>query len=155
MDYVEKYYRRYLAGTEKEGTETYTYGERIQPQLEPIIDKFVKGGWGSNQCTIAVARPEDIMLPDPPCLREIDLRVYPEHALAEHEEQALHMTVYFRSWDLWGGFPSNLAALRLLQEDMAAAMGVPAGEIVGLSKGLHLYDQSWDFAKLRVKWEDR
>jgi thymidylate synthase len=160
MEYVERYYQRYLVGTEREGTETYTYGERIQPQLEPIVDKFTKGGpggtpsWGSNQCTIAIAKPEDILLPDPPCLRELDFRVYPEAALSEHEEQALHMTAYFRSWDLWGGFPSNLAALRLLQEDMAAAMGIPAGEIIGISKGLHLYEQSWDVAKLRVMWEE-
>jgi thymidylate synthase len=155
MEYVEDYYKRYLVGTEKAENETYTYGERIQPQIAPIIEKFTKGGWGSNQCTIAVAKPEDILLPDPPCLREIDFRVYPEDALAEHEEQELHMTVYFRSWDLWGGFPSNLAALRMLQEDMAVAMEIPAGEIVAVSKGLHLYEQSWDVAKLRVKWEEQ
>jgi thymidylate synthase len=154
MDYVERYYRRYLIGTEREGAETYTYGERIQPQIETVIDKFLKGGWGSNQCCIAVARPEDILLPDPPCLREIDFRVYPEDALREHEEQALHMTVYFRSWDIWGGLPSNLAALRLLQEDMASTMGIPAGEIIALSKGAHLYDQAWGVAKLRVAWQD-
>jgi len=149
MEYVEGYYRRYLIGTEKEKNETYTYGERIQPQIEPIIDKFTKGGWGSNQCCIAVARPEDIFLPDPPCLREIDFRVYPDNAL-QGDTQALHMTVYFRSWSLWGGFPSNLAALRLLQEDMAEAMSIPAGEIVAISKGLHLYSMEFDLAKLRV-----
>ena len=46
--------------------------------------------------------------------------------------------------------PANLAAIRLMQEYMAESIGVAAGEIVASSKGLHLYDHSWDVAKLRT-----
>jgi thymidylate synthase len=150
MEYVEDYYTRYLVGTERAEGETYTYGERVQPQIEPIIEKFTQGGWGSNQCTISVAKPEDIFLPDPPCLRSIDFRVYPEEALRPGEVQALHMKLDWRSWDLWAGLPSNLAALRLLQEDMAAAMGIEAGELFAVCKGLHAYEDAWTSALRRI-----
>jgi thymidylate synthase len=59
--------------------------------------------------------------------------------------------VYFRSWDLWAGFPSNLAAIQLLKEYMASEIGVEDGELVAMSKGLHLYDYAWDLAKAVVR----
>lgn len=150
MEQVVRYYLDYLVGEEKQPEETYTYGERIAPQVPVVVDKFLSGGWGTNQCTIAVEKPDDILLPDPPCLRLIDFRVYPDDGLRPGERQALHMTVYFRSWDLWGGLPANLAGLRLLQEDMADAMCIEAGEIVAMSKGLHLYEDSWNAALRRI-----
>jgi thymidylate synthase len=33
---------------------------------------------------------------------------------------------------------------------MAEEIGVDDGEIVAVSKGLHLYDYAWDLAKLRT-----
>jgi len=32
----------------------------------------------------------------------------------------LHFVLYFRSWDLWGGFPAKLAGIQLLKEYMAS-----------------------------------
>ncbi len=58
--------------------------------------------------------------------------------------------VYFRSWDLWAGFPSNLAGIQLLKEYMAEEIGVEPGETIALSKGMHLYDYAWDIAKIRL-----
>ena len=75
---------------------------------------------------------------DPPCLRMIDTRV---------REGKLNFIVYFRSWDLWAGFPSNLAAIQLLKEYMAGEIGVKDGELVAMSKGLHLYEYAWELAK--------
>ena len=85
--------------------------------------------------------PSDIRLDDPPCLRLIDTRV---------RYGKLHFILYFRSWDLWGGFPSNLGGLQLVKEYMAQEIGVEDGEIIAVSKGLHLYDYSWDLAKIRT-----
>ena len=62
----------------------------------------------------------------------------------------LHFILYFRSWDLWGGFPSNLGGLQLVKQYMAEEIGVEDGEIIAASKGLHLYDYAWDLAKLRT-----
>lgn len=78
---------------------------------------------------------------DPPCMRLIDTRA---------RYGKLSFMIYFRSWDLWAGFPSNLAGLQLLKEHMAGEIGVADGEIIAAGKGMHLYEYCWDLAKLRV-----
>jgi thymidylate synthase len=88
-----------------------------------------------------VGMPQDIVSSDPPCLRLIDTRV---------RYGKLHFVVYFRSWDLWAGFPANLAGVQLLKEYMAQQIGTEDGEIIAVSKGMHLYDYTWDLAKLRT-----
>ena len=57
--------------------------------------------------------------------------------------------VYFRSWDLWGGLPANLAGIQQLKEYMAGQIGVDDGEMIVESKGLHLYGYAEELAKLR------
>jgi thymidylate synthase len=150
MDYVSEYLPYLMTDQPLKDNESYTYGMRITSQMEAIIERYKRHGFGSNQECIAVARPEDIDLGDPPCLRQIDTRIIAKDGLKEGEGPALHFIIYFRSWDLWGGFPSNLAAIRLMQEYMAECVGVEAGEMIASSKGLHLYDFSWDIAKLRT-----
>ncbi len=90
---------------------------------------------------MTVGDSQSIYLKDPPCLRGIDTRI---------RYGKLHFMVYFRSWDLWNGFPANLAAVQTLKEYMADAIGVGDGEIIATSKGLHLYDYVWQLAKLRT-----
>jgi thymidylate synthase len=68
-------------------------------------------------------------------------------------EGKLHFVVYFRSWDLWGGFPANLAGIQILKEYMAGEIGVEDGELIAMSKGLHLYDYSWDLARAVLRSE--
>lgn len=166
IDYVEAYFTRYLMSDIKEGDEQYTYGERIvsgltQPishidkehtffnddvrplivnQANQIIERYKKYGAGNNQLILQVGQPADIMLKDPPCLRHIDTRI---------EEGKLHFYIYFRSWDLWGGFPANLAAIQLMKEWMASEIGVEDGEMICMSKGLHLYGYVWEIAGKR------
>ena len=53
------------------------------------------------------------------------------------------------SWDLWGGTPANLGAIQLLKEYMAEEIGVEDGEMIASSKGMHLYDYTWELAQLR------
>ncbi len=88
---------------------------------------------------MTVGGKESISLSDPPCLRGIDTRI---------RDDRLHFIVYFRSWDLWAGFPSNLAAIELLKEYMASEIGVGDGELIAMSKGLHLYQYSWELAQI-------
>jgi len=122
----------------------------VEGQIDTVIKRFRKNH-GTNQCSMSIAQPSDIHLSDPPCLREIDCRIVAPDGLREGEPPALHFIIYFRSWDLWGGFPANLAAIRLMQEYMAGEIGVEAGEIICASKGLHIYDHAWDLAQLRVR----
>ncbi|MFH1287152.1 MAG: thymidylate synthase [bacterium] len=139
MEYVEEYLP-YLMTDVKQEKEQYTYGERIVLSMNKVIKMYKEDGYGTNQAIMEVGRPEDIDLEDPPCLRLIDTRI---------KDETLHFIVYFRSWDLWGGFPANLAGIQLMKEYMAQEIGVKDGQIIASSKGLHLYDYSWDIAKLR------
>lgn len=139
MEYVEEYLP-YLMTDVKQEKEQYTYGERIVISMNKVIKMYKENGYGTNQAIMEVGRPEDIDLEDPPCLRLIDTRI---------KDETLHFIVYFRSWDLWGGFPANLAGIQLMKEYMAQEIGVKDGQIIASSKGLHLYDYSWDIAKLR------
>ncbi len=139
MEYVEGYLPYLMTGVKQEN-EQYTYGERIVISMNKVIKMYKEEGYGTNQAIMEIGRPEDIDLEDPPCLRLIDTRI---------KDGALHFIVYFRSWDLWGGFPANLAGIQLMKEYMAQEIGVKDGQIIASSKGLHLYDYSWDLAKLR------
>jgi thymidylate synthase len=163
MDYIQGYLSYLLTGA-KTATEDYTYGERlVDPkvkvqekidgkdmlkeiplavnQVEEVIKIYKTQGFGTNQAIMEIGMPSDIKLVDPPCLRLIDTRV---------RYGKLHFILYFRSWDLWGGFPSNLGGLQLVKQYMAEEIGVGDGEIIAVSKGLHLYEYSWELAKMRT-----
>jgi len=172
-------YIEYLMSSHKEPGESYTYGERLTRapitgqklrwwqadqtdiiekqaidgkivftenghlylnQIEWIIQTYRQYGPRNNQMVLQVAHPSDLTLKDPPCLRSIDTRI---------QDGCLHFFVYFRSWDLWGGLPANLAGIQHLKEYMAAEIGVQDGEMIVESKGLHLYGYAEDLAKLR------
>jgi len=139
-DYLDQYLP-YLMTSEKKEGEEYTYGEYLEPQISEVIRMYREDGHGTNQAYMTVGNPETIYLNDPPCLRGIDTRI---------KENRLHFAVYFRSWDLWNGFPANLGAIQLLKEYMAESIGVGDGEVIAASKGLHLYDYIWELAKLRT-----
>lgn len=175
----DRAYIEYLMSARKEPGESYTYGERLTKvpltgdkltwweegnaeivdkrevdgkavfeedgqlflnQIEWVINTYKEFGQRNNQLVLQIAHPSDLTLLDPPCLRSIDTRI---------QDDILHFFVYFRSWDLWNGFPANLAAIQNLKEYMAAELGVGDGEMVVESKGLHLYGYAEDLAKLR------
>jgi thymidylate synthase len=138
--YLEQYLP-YLMTSAKQPGEDYTYGQFLEPQIEEVIRMYREHGFGTNQAYMTVGEPQSIKLTDPPCLRGIDTRI---------RDNKLHFIIYFRSWDLWNGFPANLGAIQLLKEDMASTIGVEDGEIIAASKGLHLYDYVWELARLRT-----
>jgi thymidylate synthase len=115
-------------------------GTRYLNQIEWVIGTYKKFGHRNNQMVLQVAHPTDVTLLDPPCLRMIDTRI---------QDETLHFIVYFRSWDLWGGLPANLAGIQNLKEYMAGEIGVKDGEMIVESKGLHLYGYAEELAKLR------
>ncbi|PPD57808.1 thymidylate synthase [Dehalogenimonas etheniformans] len=137
MEYLDHYLPYLMTGQRAEG-EQYTYGQYLESQISEVIRMYKEEGYNTNQAFMTVGNPEAIYLSDPPCLRSVDTRI---------RYGKLHFVVYFRSWDLWAGFPSNLAALQLLKEYMAAEIGVDPGETIAVSKGMHLYDYAWDIAK--------
>jgi len=175
MEYVEEYFTNYLMNPELELNETYKYATWLAPGVERVIEQL-KGAPGNNQAAISVGGlalgPDDhgkALLSikskafnlnvrevtdtdneidpgtgqrDPACLRLVDFRL--------DQENKLHMVVYFRSWDLWGGFPANLAGLQLMKEYVVDQLGCEDGVIIASSKGLHLYDHAIDIAAQRL-----
>jgi thymidylate synthase len=138
MEYIENYLPYLMTAHKAEG-EQYTYGQYLEKQISEVVKMYREDGYNTNQAFMAVGDAQSIFLSDPPCLRGIDTRIRDGH---------LHFVAYFRSWDLWAGFPSNLAAIQLLKEYMAEEIGVDDGEIIAMSKGLHLYEYSWELAKI-------
>jgi thymidylate synthase len=139
-DYLDQYLP-YLMTSVKKESEEYTYGEYLEPQIKEIIRMYREDGHGTNQAFMTVGDKNSLYLEDPPCLRGIDTRI---------KDGKLNFVVYFRSWDLWNGFPANLGAIQLLKEYMSENIGVEDGEIIAASKGLHIYDYVWELAKLRT-----
>ena len=137
MEYIESYLPYLMTAHKREG-EQYTYGQYLEGQISEVIKMYREDGYNTNQAFMAVGDSHSLFLSDPPCLRAIDTRI---------RDGKLNFVVYFRSWDLWAGFPSNLAAIQLLKEYMASEIGVGDGEIIALSKGLHLYQYAWELAK--------
>ncbi len=141
MEYIESYLP-YLMTAHKGKGEQYTYGQYLEKQIPRVVEMYKRDGHNTNQAFMAVGDAESIELDDPPCLRAIDTRI---------RDGRLHFFAYFRSWDLWAGFPSNLAAIQLLKEYMAGEIGVDDGELVASSKGLHLYEYSWELARTTAR----
>jgi thymidylate synthase len=141
MEYVESYLPYLMTSHKKEG-EQYTYGQFLEKQIAEVIRMYREDGHNTNQAFMTVGNENSISLPDPPCLRMIDTRI---------SDGRLNFVVYFRSWDLWAGFPSNLAAIQLLKEYMSSEIGVDDGELIASSKGLHLYEYTWELARATAR----
>jgi thymidylate synthase len=175
---VIKYFGDYLFSDKLSKNEQYTYGARILEKVEvplfiegiknPIaselelnfseyIEKgcentlvvpqyyylcaYLKTNPNSNQIILQIGKPSDVVLPDPPCLRELDFRV---------RDGKLDWFIYFRSNDLWGGFPLNMAGLSMLMDQMCVDSNLEPGKFIYHSKGLHLYEYSWSSALARL-----
>lgn len=166
---VEAYMAEYLYADALSPNEYYRYGERLvapkfrrvsRPdlreehvvegdpqtmgvnQVEEVVRIYREGGFGTNQCTMEIAMPNDILLSDPPCCRLIDTRV---------RYGRLHFVIYFRSWDLYAGFPVNLGGMELLKQMMAGDIGVENGSMVVASKGLHIYEQYYELVECQTR----
>ena len=143
MEYIESYLPYLMTAHKAEG-EQYTYGQYLETQIAEVIRMYKEDGYNTNQAFMAVGDSQSLYLTDPPCLRAIDTRI---------RDNKLSFVVYFRSWDLWAGFPSNLAAIQLLKEYMASEVGVDDGEIIAMSKGMHIYEYCWELAKVAARVE--
>lgn len=118
-------------------------------QINLLIETYKTKGFRNNQMVLQVAHPSDMLLQDPPCLREIDTRIQKE----ADGKTYLHFFPEFRSWDLWGGYPANLGGIELLKQYIAGEISTPEnpvhnGEMIIRSKGLHLYKYVWELAEV-------
>ncbi len=95
---IQAYFYDYLATDTKGEKEDYTYGQYISRQLSRLIDLLNISGGATNQACMNIGDQNSIELADPPCLRVVDFKVV---------DGRLTMSLFFRSWDLFAGFPEN------------------------------------------------
>ncbi|OGW40337.1 MAG: hypothetical protein A2Y97_10425 [Nitrospirae bacterium RBG_13_39_12] len=157
-EYIEEYFANYLMNADLSENETYTYGSRIQnsmpnggTQLERVVD-IIRNTPLTNQAVIEIATPVDLDLCygndgklDPPCLRLLDFKAIPAD-----EELVLTVSAYFRSWDLWAGFPTNLGGIELLKQFVAYETNLKNGPMYVYSAGAHIYGYQEEIARLRT-----
>ena len=142
QEYLDNYFLQLLSTAKPDNT-VYTYGMYLAPQIEKII-KILKETPANNQCCATIGDMDSIDLDDPPCMRTAQFNI---------RDSKLNMFLFFRSNDLYSGFPCNIAGMQLVKEYMADEIGVGDGQIFYYSSGLHLYDFQYDVAKQRImRW---
>jgi len=124
----------------------------VPNQVEWIIKHYKEKGFGNNHCYIQVGYPEssfayDIPWKDEserqtsPCLRGIDTHI---------KDNKLHMSVTFRSWDLFAGFPENMGGITMLGEYISDSLEIEMGSLSFSCLKLHCYDSQLDAVKARL-----
>lgn len=126
---IENYFTNYLMKPTSAQNETYSYGSRITPHLNYLVE-MLKDNPGTNQGVIEVGRPKDIILPDPPCLRSLSWK---------YVKGKLNLTSYWRSWDIQNALPLNLGGLTLLNNYVSEMSGHEPGDLICFSDGAHVY----------------
>jgi thymidylate synthase len=147
---IKKYFENYVySDSPPKPNEHYNYSDYIYPLANAIMDYYAKKGFGNAHCTIRVGQPSCFLdYNDPykdeterkttPCLLAIDTRII---------ENNLLFYVYYRSWDLFSGYPLNNAGFQELKELMCAYIAghtdveLEPGPTVTVCKDLHLYEE--------------
>ena len=120
----------------------YTYSERLQNyqgrnQLIDIVNRL-KQDKGSNRAVAVTFNPfTDNERDDIPCLQLIQSII---------RDDKLILSVYFRSNDLYGAFPSNMMFLTYLGMKIANELGVQFDYIDYHCSSLHIYETDYEQA---------
>jgi len=108
---------------------TYSYGNRTFQQVNQIVE-VLKEDCTSRHGVAVTWRPSDIDSSDPPCMILMDFKI---------RKGMLHLTVYYRSHDLYGAAPANIFALSVLLEKRATELNVDVGTLTIVSNKGHIY----------------
>lgn len=132
---------------------SYTYGQRLTGSFEGAPDEVcnqINWLWrkgtsspASRGMLLSTWRPELDTKPgaQPPCLVTLWWRIV---------NGKVHLVANFRSHDIYGGYPLNLAGLCLWQVIQADRLGVMVGTLTVLSSSAHIYDRDIEAAQQRV-----
>lgn len=116
------------------------YGARIYDQIDPLVERLRKDPndrravlsiW-NNTLSHEYHQPDlTAETKDPPCNNMVYFKL---------RDNKLHMTVICRSNDIhWGLFAVNIPTFGILQEYIAARLGVGIGHQTHVSNSLHVY----------------
>lgn len=120
----------------------YGYGNRLRnhfdiDQIEEVIIKLIRKPQTLAANMVLWDVPKDLVEGSSPCLTQIWLR---------REDNKLHMSVVFRSNDMYKAWRSNVKGLRGLQIRMCESLrgGVIPGDLTTMSMSAHIYHMDFD-----------
>ena len=119
------------------------YSEVDETPIEWIIRHFQEKGYGNNHCHINVGNSDSNFAYDIPYVDETDRRTSPCLRSMDFKikDNRLILSIVFRSWDLYAGFPENMGGFALLNQYVCNHLdGVEPGPLAFTSAGLHAYD---------------
>lgn len=122
---------------------SYTYGNRLRShfgfdQVEMMVDKLADAPHTRRATAVLWDPTLDPSLDTPPCLTQVVASVVGER---------LFFTYVARSQDMFGAWPQNTLAMRRVQADMAARLGLAVGPLTSLTISAHLYAHDWTRAE--------
>lgn len=126
-------YNKRIADFSDDGLTLYgAYGWRIAPQIEPLLARL-RNDPADRRAVLSIWNERDLvkLTKDAPCNTQ---------AMFKLRAGRLHMLVTCRSNDLhWGLHAVNLPTFSILQEYLAARLGVGVGTQTHVSQSLHVY----------------
>lgn len=112
----------------------YTYGERLRTDIDQIqlVTEKLKAHRTTRRAVAITWQPNIDNKPDfhPPCLIALDFMIRGEK---------LHLTTFFRSWDVGQAAPSNIYGLYKLMEIIAREVDADIGSLTIFACSAHLY----------------
>jgi thymidylate synthase len=155
-DFMEGYLPYMVTGEISEGV-SYNYGSKIRAfkwyegikdeiittdQIAEVANKLIANP-DSSQCTISLWNvATDTNSKNPPCLTNIWVRLI---------DKRLIMIATFRSHDMYTAYPSNVMALRRLQDVLLKYLddSYIAGELIINSQSAHIYGHSFQHTEIQ------
>lgn len=111
------------------------YGKRIHPQMGALLARLNNKPFNDRRAVLSIWQPEDLVqnTKDPPCNDIVAFKL---------RDSLLYMTIFNRSNDLhWGLYAVNIYQFSILQEYLAARLGVELGTQTHISNSLHIYTE--------------
>lgn len=115
------------------GNWPYTYHNRMIEQLIEVVE-LLKIDPYTRRASIAIRRPQDTSMDDPPCLQLIHFLI---------NDNCLDCYVTFRSNDAVKAFFMNAFALIDIQRIVAEVLGVKVGRYIHTADSFHAYEADW------------
>ena len=130
----------------------------VPNQLEWIINHYNKKGFHNNHCCIKIGYPESCLAYDQPYENENERNTSPcmvmldTKIIKNDDEYKLLLSTYFRSNDLYSGFPVNMGGIILLGEYVCEMLNceISLGGLFYNSLKCHCYDFELEMVKTRL-----
>lgn len=135
---IMKYNTCGLVGNYKIDYGSYLYNNNGVNQIN-WVEKKIKNKPETKSATIGLHRPGENVLT---CLSLIDFKL---------RNNKLHMTVVYRSQNIYSSQPGNLLALRQIQTHLAKQLNAKLGDIELTILSAHIYNDDYEVARSAIK----